>query len=345
MSEKKLVSHAATVLHVADPKRSAEFYRDRLGFTITFEWGEPPQYIVTNRDDNVFVHFSKTAQESGGSNGAEIYIFAHDVDAIYEEFLANGVEITTPIGDRDYGMRDFDIRDLDGNMLSFAAHVSRIEANDVYVCEDVKKLENLHARTIYAREPGLTVTKQLEAFVENLLSKFEEGDPAAAVEIKNWHPELVGKDTDEIMSADFDFEHARQTIARAYGFKDWDDVLKRGSVQFDWSFEEAVDKLVKGEAEALKALIDSNPSLLKTRSPYGHRATLLNYAGSNGVETWRQKVPMNLPAIVEMLIEKGAEKNATANLYGGEMTTLELASTSAHPSDAGIMEELLSALK
>ena len=54
---------------------------------------------------------------------------------------------------------------------------------------------------------------------------------------------------------------------------------------------------------------------------------------------------MNLVEITSFLVETGADKNARANVYGGEFTTWELASTSAHPKDAGIMKKLLNHLE
>jgi uncharacterized glyoxalase superfamily protein PhnB len=46
-------------------------------------------------------------------------IFVADVDAIYEEFKARGARIVKPPADDPYGMRDFDLLDLDGNQLCF----------------------------------------------------------------------------------------------------------------------------------------------------------------------------------------------------------------------------------
>ncbi len=72
---------------------------------------------------------------------------------------------------------------------------------------------------------------------------------------------------------------------------------------------------------------------------------LLHYVGSNGVETRRQQVPLNLAEIARVLLERGADVNARARIYGG-CTTLALVSSSAHPREAGVQratEELLRA--
>jgi hypothetical protein len=68
--------------------------------------------------------------------------------------------------------------------------------------------------------------------------------------------------------------------------------------------------------------------------------TLLHYVGSNGVETYRQKVPLNLAEITRLLVDAGAHVNATANMYGGGSTALGLLVTSDHPAKAGVAAEV-----
>ena len=88
-----------------------------------------------------------------------------------------------------------------------------------------------------------------------------------------------------------------------------------------------------------------DPSLVHRRSSFGHRSTLLHYVGSNGVETYRQRVPMNLAEITRLLVEAGADVNATANMYGGGSTTLGLLVTSDHPAKAGVTGDVRKVLE
>ena len=90
--------------------------------------------------------------------------------------------------------------------------------------------------------------------------------------------------------------------------------------------------MLSGDLDSLRRLISEDASLITQRSCYGHRATLLHYCGNNGVEFWRQQVPLNLKDIIHFLIENGADKNATMSVYGGEFDTLSLLTTSAHLS-------------
>lgn len=116
----KLFSHASPVFPVDDPLATGLYYRDVLGFDINFQWEDPPSYVVINRDDAVGIHLVKS-QDGFAPSAAHtsLYIFVHDVDAVYGEYQKSGANITNPIGDRDYGMRDFDIRDPNGYILVF----------------------------------------------------------------------------------------------------------------------------------------------------------------------------------------------------------------------------------
>jgi hypothetical protein len=92
------------------------------------------------------------------------------------------------------------------------------------------------------------------------------------------------------------------------------------------------------------ACLFTDPSLVHRRSSFGHRSTLLHYVGSNGVETYRQKVALNLAEITRLLVEAGANVNATANMYGGGSTALGLLVTSDHPAKAGVSGDVLKVL-
>ena len=43
----------------------------------------------------------------------------NDVDALHAELAARGAHVVKPPQDYAYGMRDFDVTDLDGNQLIF----------------------------------------------------------------------------------------------------------------------------------------------------------------------------------------------------------------------------------
>lgn len=82
----------------------------------------------------------------------------------------------------------------------------------------------------------------------------------------------------------------------------------------DAIFEAAVDAIVGGDEAAVKALMAQYPDLVRSRSSR-HGATLLHYVSANGVEDARQKTPANAVAIARILLEAGADPDATAEFY------------------------------
>ena len=114
--------------------------------------------------------------------------------------------------------------------------------------------------------------------------------------------------------------------------------------QPDDLFERAADAVAFGDLDALRGYLDAHPDLVHARSPRPHRATLLNYCGANGTEDPRQRTPANAPAIAQLLLERGADPNATCRLYQGAVTTMQLLLTSAIPRAAKLDGELVRVL-
>jgi hypothetical protein len=214
----------------------------------------------------------------------------------------------------------------------------------VYVSEQVGEVERLHRDLLTDGVRRLPIRDQLDRQAHRILEGHKARDPAVVTHVTCWHPTLVCRPADEIMSAPFTLDDARQTIAREYGFADWSDVEGRGTEPPDPAFEFAVDTLLSGDVQMLRSLLTGDPSLVHRRSGFGHRATLLHYVGSNGVETYRQRVPMNLVEIARLLVEAGADVNARAGIYGGS-TALGLLVTSNHPARAGVTGDVVKVLE
>ena len=113
-----MMTGTATVLTVRDIAASIAYYRDTLGFAVTFEYGQPTFYACLCRDEAALhlVAANKTEREPG--HGA-LCIFVQDVDALYAELVARKARVVKPPQNYDYGMRDFDVVDLDGNQIFF----------------------------------------------------------------------------------------------------------------------------------------------------------------------------------------------------------------------------------
>jgi uncharacterized glyoxalase superfamily protein PhnB len=109
---------AATVFVVRDMAKSVEHYRDALGFTVTFQYGQPTFYACLCRDE-VSLHLLAAHETKRLAGNGGICVFVNDVDSVHADLVVRGAKVIKPPQNYDYGMRDFDVVDLDGNHLTF----------------------------------------------------------------------------------------------------------------------------------------------------------------------------------------------------------------------------------
>lgn len=110
-------------------------------------------------------------------------------------------------------------------------------------------------------------------------------------------------------------------------------------------FEEAVEAVIAGDTAALRRMVAEQPSLVRERSQAAaHGAALLHYVAANGVEEDRQRTPANAVDVARILLEAGADPNATASMYGGECTVMSLLVSSSHAAEAGVQVALIDLL-
>jgi uncharacterized glyoxalase superfamily protein PhnB len=101
-------------LPVADVERAQEHYRDALGFEIG--WLYPGKEIgaVSRGDVAIFFRKRKPPFEP-----AVHWVFAEDIDVSYRELQSSGANITEPLEKKPWGLRQFTVKDLDGNIFYF----------------------------------------------------------------------------------------------------------------------------------------------------------------------------------------------------------------------------------
>jgi catechol 2,3-dioxygenase-like lactoylglutathione lyase family enzyme len=119
----KLAGHA-TVLLVDDVARAADYYRDRLGFEVTFS-DDPTHYAFASRDE-VWLHFArfKDAPRLPNSKAVppdmfDVYIYLDDLEALHRELVGRGAVVLSEPDEMGYGMREFRVRDPYGYVLAF----------------------------------------------------------------------------------------------------------------------------------------------------------------------------------------------------------------------------------
>jgi catechol 2,3-dioxygenase-like lactoylglutathione lyase family enzyme len=109
-------------LAVSDLSASVEFYLKKLGFQLGFTWGgEPPTFAGVNLGKTQI--FLQKGMPTPNPQTSAVYFRVGDVDALYEFHRANGVEVAEEIGDREYELRDYAVKDLDGYMLVFGQYI------------------------------------------------------------------------------------------------------------------------------------------------------------------------------------------------------------------------------
>ena len=106
---------------VADLRAAIDFYVNKLGFVEAFTWGTPATFAGVNLGHVQIFLAQGTPTPNPGSAAA--FFVVDDVDRLHELHRANGVEIAVAIDDREYGIRDYTVRDLDGYYLVFGQHL------------------------------------------------------------------------------------------------------------------------------------------------------------------------------------------------------------------------------
>ena len=113
MTVRQKMNHLVPELPVADVERAQKHYRDVLGFEIG--WLHEDEIGAVSRDE-VAIFFRK---RSVPFEPAVHWVFADNIDASYEEMKSSGANIVEPLETKPWGLRQFTVRDLDGNIFYF----------------------------------------------------------------------------------------------------------------------------------------------------------------------------------------------------------------------------------
>ncbi|GAB5409627.1 MAG: hypothetical protein BalsKO_19920 [Balneolaceae bacterium] len=124
MDKAKIVG-SAPILLVKDVEKSANYYRDKIGFTYERFWGDPPGFCILHRGQfslmlsrtghlkHIIPHYKVVHQMWN------VYFWVDDAKKLYDEFIASGAIIDYHLTEKDYGCLEFGIQDLDGYDIAF----------------------------------------------------------------------------------------------------------------------------------------------------------------------------------------------------------------------------------
>lgn len=165
------------ILPVADITAAVKFYTEKLGFWCAFTWperGEKTFAGVNLGEGQVFLSKRK--------GGCGVAFVVSNADELYAFHKKRGVTVTEPIGDREYGLRDYGVQDVDGNDLSFGHYIySAGEPIEIERVDVPVRLEKRLAALLgdLAEFKRLSVSSTLE---EILLHTNEPGQPGPHTE-------------------------------------------------------------------------------------------------------------------------------------------------------------------
>ncbi len=116
-------------LGVPDIDDACTFYVERLGFTLDWAWGDPPDHVSLTLGE-VEIHLTSGAQAPPGQ--FSLYIVVDDVDALYQQCIESRVETGGTPEDKPWDRREFSAVDLNGYRFVFGSEIEYDE-ND---CND-----------------------------------------------------------------------------------------------------------------------------------------------------------------------------------------------------------------
>ena len=130
-------STAFPIVYCDDLPRTLAFYRDRLGFRLTFAYpehgaprfaalqlGEGAELALADVADPDAVHPHGKAVRPASGHAFELCVYADDVDAAVEALRAAGVPVLAEPADQPWGDRMAYVEDPEGNPVMLCAELS-----------------------------------------------------------------------------------------------------------------------------------------------------------------------------------------------------------------------------
>jgi catechol 2,3-dioxygenase-like lactoylglutathione lyase family enzyme len=119
------------ILNVSNIKESFSWF-EKLGWAKAWDWGDPPNFgSVCSGEYQIFLcengqggrgrsELESTSPLDGNDmaeGGMWMSIWVDDVDQVYNECLANGIEVTFPPTDMPWNVREMHVRHPDGHVF------------------------------------------------------------------------------------------------------------------------------------------------------------------------------------------------------------------------------------
>ena len=121
--DRAAMGRAAPVLYVSDMRRATDFYVNRLGFLCTYAQGDPasPIYAIVERG-SAEIHLNAYKPE-GRAGRCSCHVLADPIDELFAEYEAAGIVFEQELNVQEWGLKDFVLRDPDGNRLEIGGPI------------------------------------------------------------------------------------------------------------------------------------------------------------------------------------------------------------------------------
>jgi catechol 2,3-dioxygenase-like lactoylglutathione lyase family enzyme len=125
---KATIVGAEPQLFVTDIERSCEFFREKLGFSLIYSYGNPPYYAQVGRDAARLnlrcverPVIDSTVRDREGLLSVSVTVAtAEEIKLLFFEFQSAAVAFHQTLKKQPWGARNFVVKDPDGNLLLFA---------------------------------------------------------------------------------------------------------------------------------------------------------------------------------------------------------------------------------
>jgi catechol 2,3-dioxygenase-like lactoylglutathione lyase family enzyme len=110
---------------VRNAPAAVAYYRDKLGFDVTYQGPEDDPFLaVLSRDAAMLMVKAVGAGPAPNHTRHpwarwDAYVGVPDPDALASEFTSRGVVFSVPLQDSSDGLRGFELKDVDGYVLFF----------------------------------------------------------------------------------------------------------------------------------------------------------------------------------------------------------------------------------
>ena len=114
-----MLQKSVPIFAVRDVHQTVAFYRDVLGFSGEWFWGEPASFGGASWGE-VQVMFNQQPALAARLEGHQHHYWADEIEALCARHAAAGAAIISPIENKPWGIREYTVRDPNGYHLRFS---------------------------------------------------------------------------------------------------------------------------------------------------------------------------------------------------------------------------------